>query len=126
MNLLTHSFVAHVSVLLPTEARLSKRALDAYMKRIDPSMKLFVQRIKPWGLPSRQLIPLKDLRAVKTSFPNLHNYATVKGQHMQIGFGEKFYIPPGIEGERGARIQGIWSKIARKIEENTKLDSVKT
>jgi hypothetical protein len=114
-----------VSIVLPFEARISKKALDVYMKKIDPAMQLLITRIKPWGLPSRQTVRLDDLRSVKTRFPNLHNYATVEGQHKQVGFGHKFYIAPGTEGEKGARVQGIWSKIAREIERNTELDAVK-
>ena len=115
IHLLTHTYVATISIFLPARARLSKKALDSFIERIDPATMVRIQRIRPWGTWTSSTVRLGDLRSVRHRWTIPKNLETVEGSEKWFGFGQKFYVGNAALGEKKVRAPGIWSRLEKDI-----------
>jgi len=123
VHILTHPYVATITLLLPRAARVSTSALRTFATRPPVDTVLIMQTITQWGLWRNNTVRLASLREVSPArFLHLENYQTLLAQKRMIGTGQKFYVGDAEKGQKLARVPGIWSLLAKVIKENGRIE----
>jgi hypothetical protein len=115
----THPYVATIALHLPRRARVSLPALKAFTRELQSNTKLSITTVRPWGTSKTWQRAVGDLEHVKPRIARLENYVTKRGKNGVFGIGERFFVGDLKNGEKNARVTGVWKEVTKFIERET-------